>query len=148
MYLCRGVLVAFHPIEGLFRSVDGELGRVVAAEESDISYFDLFFSDGAFLQEALAHVHNGLDGRRGGGFIDDGPREVELEDALSESPWKYPHAPDILPLSGDSLGRSKGIRTRGGCGHGSDSGDRNAGLGRTIELVERRRKRRGDRGRR
>ena len=42
-YLCRRILVAFHPVQCLFRGVDYKLRRVVP-------------------KEPLAHVDNGLNG--------------------------------------------------------------------------------------
>jgi hypothetical protein len=53
-YFCGRILVALDPSQRLVGSVEDELRWVVA-------------------KEALAHVHDGLDGRGLGSFIDDGP---------------------------------------------------------------------------
>ena len=58
-YFCGRVLIAVDLIEGLFGSVYDELGRIIS-------------------EEALTHIHNGLDWRGGGGLIDDRPLRVIL----------------------------------------------------------------------
>ena len=52
--LGRAVLIALHPVEGLLGCIEDEIWWVVA-------------------KEALAHVHDRLNGRGSGSFIDDGP---------------------------------------------------------------------------
>jgi hypothetical protein len=51
-YLCRRVLVAFYFSQRIVSGIEDELRRVVA-------------------EEALAHVHNGLNRRSLRGFVDD-----------------------------------------------------------------------------
>jgi len=53
-YFCGRVLIAVDLIEGLFGSIYDELRRIIS-------------------EEALTHIHNGLDWRSGGGLVDDRP---------------------------------------------------------------------------
>lgn len=75
LYLCRRVLVAFHSVERILCSVKGELGRVVttmrkktARQFLSVEVIGIEMSDS---QEPLAHVHNRLNWRSCGGFVDD-----------------------------------------------------------------------------
>ena len=58
-YFCGRVLIAVDLIEGLFGSVYDELRRIIS-------------------EEALTHIHNGLDWRSGGGLVDDRPLKAIL----------------------------------------------------------------------
>ena len=64
------VLVAFDLVQGFFCRADHKVWRIVATRGP--SAVDRSFGYGRSL-EALAHVHDGLYGRRRSGGIDDSP---------------------------------------------------------------------------
>lgn len=86
IYLRRRVLVAFNTIQRILGGINCELRRVVTtAKEPKKSVFTkgkpryLELDIGSkYSQEALSHVHNWLNRGSGGGFIDNGPRELAL----------------------------------------------------------------------
>ena len=58
--LCRRVLIAFDAVEGGFGCVERKLRRIVATGRSqDAARYSAV--DTAYSQEALPHVHDGLD---------------------------------------------------------------------------------------
>ena len=85
VYLCRRVLIAFDPIEGLLCSIENKGRRVVA-------------------EEALAHVDNGLIRCRCG-LINNGPDILTLtSDSGSRSEGVSPHD--------GRIGKGAGLDTR------------------------------------
>jgi hypothetical protein len=65
----------------------------------------------------LAHVHDGLDGRGGGGFVDDGPGSIlEVEWAL----WDIDDLPDILLLVCDPRRGLEGVFSSRSRRHGAE----------------------------
>lgn len=90
LYLCRGVLVALHPVQGLLRGVDRKLWGVIATTQATISYLHCTPAD-ISLQKALTHVHNRLNGGSRSGFVDDGPGRESVRQCADKPLWRVTH---------------------------------------------------------
>lgn len=71
IYFCRGILIALHTVQRIFRSIKGELGGVVTTIHEQMSAFQCNCMLRIYhLQEPLTHVHDRLNRRSGSSFVD------------------------------------------------------------------------------
>jgi hypothetical protein len=124
-YFCRRILVTLDLSQRIMGSVEDELRWVVA-------------------KEALAHVHDGLNGRGLRSLVDDRPDIVDQfnpgsTDKVHVSELRYSikvyYSPNILPLTGNPGGGFKGFFHHVRCGESSQSN------GFTVQKMSRKRMR-------